>query len=372
MSSRVVGAKAVRPEIPISTDEIRWRAVLARDANLDGIFVTGVLTTGIYCRPSCPARHPKRENVRFFGRPEEAERAGFRACLRCRPKEGGRPNPQADMVRQVCRILVERPEERVTLTALAREVGVSPHHLQRTFKRAIGISPRQYADALRLGRLKQRLQGKDSVTMALYEAGYGSSSRLYETSTQRLGMTPGAYRDGGRGARIRYAVADTPIGRVLVAATERGICSVRIGASGNAMAKELGREFPTATIERDREGLAEWVKRLTRHLEGRAPELDVPIDVRATAFQWRVYEALRSIPYGETRTYREVARSIGAPRAARAVGRACATNPVGIVIPCHRVVREGGALGGYAWGLGIKKQLLESERRGAGRARRRS
>ncbi|HKW50580.1 MAG TPA: bifunctional transcriptional activator/DNA repair enzyme AdaA, partial [Candidatus Eisenbacteria bacterium] len=198
--------KPSHAETLIPLDEIRWRAVVARDASLDGVFVTGVLTTGIYCRPSCPARRPKRDNVRFFGRPEEAERAGFRACLRCRPKEAGRPDPQADMVRRVCRILAERPEERVTLTALAREVGVSPHHLQRTFKRAIGISPRQYADALRLGRLKQRLQGKDSVTMALYEAGYGSSSRLYETSTQRLGMTPGAYRDGGRGVRIRYAV----------------------------------------------------------------------------------------------------------------------------------------------------------------------
>ena len=362
-----VDAPAAAPQ-----DEIRWRAVLARDARLDGAFVTGVLTTGIYCRPSCSARHPKRENVRFFDRPEGAERAGFRACLRCRPNEAVRPPAQAEMVARACRILDGSPDERVTLTALAREVGMSPHHLQRVFKRAIGISPRQYADALRLGRLKKHLQGKDSVTMALYEAGYGSASRLYETSTLRLGMTPGAYREGGRGARIRYAVANTSIGRVLVAATERGICSVRIGTSEKTMAKELGREFPAAAIARDREGLAAWLDRLARHLEGRAPQLDLPIDIKATAFQWRVYEALRSIPYGETRTYGEVARSIGAPRAARAVGHACATNPVGIVIPCHRVVREGGALGGYAWGLGIKKQLLESERRGAGRARRRS
>jgi len=364
--------RTARAETSAPTDDIRWRAVVARDARLDGVFVTGVLTTGIYCRPSCPARRPKRENIRFFGRPEEAERAGFRACLRCRPKEAGQTHPHADMVRRIVRVLSESAEERFTLTVLAREVGMSPHHLQRTFKRATGISPRQYADALRLGRLKKRLQGKDSVTMALYEAGYGSSSRLYETSTQRLGMTPGAYREGGRGARIRYAAAETPIGHVLVAATDRGICSVRLGKSEGAMAKDLGREFPAATIDRDREGLSEWVERLTRHLEGREPGLDLPLDVKVTAFQWRVYEALRAIPYGETRTYREVARSIGAPRAARAVGRACATNPVGIIIPCHRVVREGGALGGYAWGLGVKKQLLESERRGAGRARRRS
>jgi AraC family transcriptional regulator, regulatory protein of adaptative response / methylated-DNA-[protein]-cysteine methyltransferase len=356
----------------VPNDEFRWRAVLARDARLDGAFVTGVLTTGIYCRPSCPARHPKRENVRFFDRPEAAERAGFRACLRCRPNEAVRSPAQAELMGRACRILEENPDERITLAALAREVGMSPHHFQRTFKRAIGISPRQYADALRLGRLKKRLKGKDSVTMALYEAGYGSASRLYETSTLRMGMTPGAYREGGRGARIRYAVANTSIGRLLVAATEHGICSVRIGKSEKTMATELGQEFPAAAIARDREGLADWLDRLTRHLEGRAPRLDLPIDIKVTAFQWRVYEALRSIPYGETRTYSEVARSIGAPRAARAVGHACATNPVGIVIPCHRVVREGGGLGGYAWGLPLKKQLLESERRGADRARRRS
>ena len=359
-------------EAAASNDDVRWQAVLGRDARLDGAFVTGVLTTGIYCRPSCPARHPRRENVRFFDRPETAERAGFRACLRCRPNEAARPPAQAELVRRACRLLEENSGERITLVALAREVGMSPHHLQRTFKRTIGISPRQYADALRLGRLKKRLQGKDSVTMAMYEAGYGSASRLYETSTARLGMTPGAYRDGGRGIHIQYAVAETPIGRVLVAATEHGICSVRIAEPERTMEAALRREFPAATIRRDRDGLSEWVQQLTRHLEGRAPKLDLPVDVRATAFQWRVWEALRSIPYGETRTYREVALSIGAPRAARAVGRACATNPVALVIPCHRVVREGGALGGYAWGLGIKKQLLESERRGAARARRRS
>lgn len=371
MNSTNRDSQPIEVTAPAAHDEIRWRAVLARDARLDGAFVTGVLTTGIYCRPSCPARHPKRENVRFYERPDEAERAGFRACLRCRPKEAA-PPARAELMRRVCRILEGQPDERATLADLAREVGMSPHHLQRTFKRAIGISPRQYADALRLGRLKKRLQGKDSVTMAMYEAGYGSSSRLYETSTARLGMTPGTYREGGKGARIRYAVANSSIGRLLIAATERGICSVRIGTSEKVMAKELGREFPAATIVRDRDGLGTWVDRLVRHIDGRAPGLDLPVDIKVTAFQWRVYEALRAIPYGETRTYSEVARSIGAPRAARAVGHACATNPVGIVIPCHRVVREGGGLGGYAWGLGIKKQLLESERRGAVRARRRS
>ncbi len=217
---------------PERLNEARWQAVLARDSRCDGLFVTGVLTTGIYCRPSCAARQPRRENVRFFESPEEAERAGFRACLRCRPRDSASAPRRDELVRRVCRHLEENGEDRVTLSALAREFGMSPYHLQRAFKKAIGISPRQYADALRLGRLKKRLQGKETVTMAMYEAGYGSSSRLYESSTQRLGMTPGAYREGGRGVEIRYAVASTPIGRVMVAATERGICSVRLGRAG--------------------------------------------------------------------------------------------------------------------------------------------
>lgn len=358
-------------EVP-DADEIRWKAVLARDPRHDGSFYTAVLTTGIYCRPSCPARHPRRENVRFFDRPAAAEREGYRACRRCRPKDSDRSHPDASLARRVCRYLEENVDERVSLSTLARVVGLSPHHLQRTFKRATGISPRQYAATLRLGRLKVRLQGKESITMALYEAGYGSSSRLYEQSSQRLGMTPGAYREGGIGAEIRFVVADTPIGRVLVAATARGICSVRIGQPARTMEGHLRQEFPAAKIRRDRDGLAEWVRSLTRHLEGRQSKLDLPMDVRATAFQWRVWEALRAIPYGETRSYRQVALSLGKPHAARAVGRACATNPVSLVVPCHRVVREDGGLGGYAWGLGVKERLLESERRGAGRARRRS
>jgi AraC family transcriptional regulator of adaptative response/methylated-DNA-[protein]-cysteine methyltransferase len=355
-----------------SIDDRRWKAVLARDASRDGTFVTAVLTTGIYCRPSCPARHPRPENVRFYAGPDEAERAGFRACRRCRPRDERRPDTAATLVPRVCRYLEENRDERVTLADLARDLGMSPHHLQRTFKRATGVSPRQYAEALRLGRLKQRLQRKEPVTMALYEAGYGSSSRLYERSSSRLGMTPGAYRAGGRGAVIRYAIARTPIGRVMVAATDRGVCSVRIGEPAEAMERALRREFPEATLRRDRAGLASWIERLASHLGGREPRIDLPLDVRGTAFQWKVWEALRAIPYGETKSYREVARSIGKPRAARAVGRACATNPVAILIPCHRVVREDGGLGGFAYGLPVKERILESERRGSGsRARRR-
>ena len=346
-------------------DERRWRAVLARDASRDGTFVTAVLTTGIYCRPSCPARHPKPENVRFYPGPEEAERAGCRSCRRCRPREERRPDAARALVPRVLRYLEENRDERVTLADLAREVGLSPSHLQRTFTRATGVSPRAYAEALRLGRLKHHLKRKEPVTMALYEAGYGSSSRLYERSTSRLGMTPGAYRAGGRGARIRYGIARTPIGRVLVAATDKGICSVRIAEPAGTMVRALRQEFPEAILERDRAGLAAWIERIARHVGGRETRLDLPLDVRGTAFQWKVWEALRAIPYGGTKTYREVARSIGKPRAARAVGRACATNPVAILIPCHRVLREGGALGGYAFGLPVKRRLLETERRAA-------
>jgi len=365
-------SKSQRSASPALDDDARWRAVLARDRALDGAFVTAVLTTGIYCRPSCPARHPKRENVRFYPGPEEAERAGYRACLRCKPRQVGAADPQAAMIDRVCRHIQSSTDERVTLADLAKVARMSPYHLQRTFKRRTGLSPRQYAEALRLGRLKTHLKRKESVTMALYEAGFGSSSRLYERSSERLGMTPGTYREGGEGTAIRFAVAHTAIGNVLVAATERGICSVRIAEPEIVMRKELAKEFPSAQIERDEGGLSRWVQAIAQHVAGETRALDIPVDVRATAFQWRVWEALRAIPYGETRTYRQVAASIGKPKAARAVGRACATNPVALVIPCHRVVREGGDLGGYAWGLGIKRRLLDSERRGSVRGRRRA
>ena len=364
--------KTQKPAAPPADDDARWRAVLARDRAFNGAFVTAVLTTGIYCRPSCPARHPKRENVRFYPGPDEAERAGYRACFRCKPREIGTADPHAAMIDRVCRHIQANTEERVTLADLAKIAGMSPYHLQRTFKRRTGLTPRQYAEALRLGRLKTHLKRKESVTMALYEAGYGSSSRLYERSSERLGMTPGAYREGGEGTAIRFAIARTAIGNVLVAATDRGICSVRIAEPESVLAKALAKEFPAARIERDEGRLSRWARAVAQHVAGETRVLDLPVDVRATAFQWRVWEALRAIPYGETRTYREVAASIGKPKAARAVGNACATNPVALVIPCHRVIREGGALGGYAWGLEIKRRLLESERRGSARGRRRA
>jgi AraC family transcriptional regulator of adaptative response/methylated-DNA-[protein]-cysteine methyltransferase len=330
-----------------------------------------VRSTGIYCRPSCPAKKPGRAQVVFYDAPGDAERAGFRACLRCRPRERAPEPPEAALVRRVCRYIEENADlERVTLDALAKEVGLSPFHLQRTFRRAMGISPRQYADAFRLERLKTHLKRKEPVTMAMYEAGYGSSSRLYERAPEQLGMTPGDYKAGGPDQEIAFAVTPTPIGPMLVAATARGICSVRIGGSERAMRDGLEREFPAAKLRRDENALGRWVRAIVEHLEGKLPRLDLPVDARATAFQWRVWEELRAIPYGETRSYEEVARLVGKPRAARAVGRACATNPVAIVIPCHRVVRTDGSLGGYAWGLGVKQALLDGERGRTVRARR--
>lgn len=356
---------------PPAPDDPRWLAVLARDATYDGRFVLGVRSTGIYCRPSCPARKPARERVVLYATPDDAERAGFRACLRCKPRERAAAPPQAALVQRVCRYIEENADlERVTLDALAKEVGLSPFHLQRTFRRAMGISPRQYADAFRLERLKAHLKRKEPVTMAMYEAGYGSSSRLYERAPGQLGMTPGDYKAGGRDQEIAFAITRTPIGPMLVAATARGVCSVRIGGTEREMRGALAREFPKAKVRRDENALGRWVRAIVEHLEGKLPRLDLPVDARATAFQWRVWEELRAIPYGETKSYEEVARLVGRPRAARAVGRACATNPVAIVIPCHRVVRTDGSLGGYAWGLGVKRALLDRERARKGGVRR--
>ena len=359
------------PGDPPAAEDPRWLAVLARDSSQDGRFVLGVRSTGIYCRPSCPAKKPARERVVLYATPGDAERAGFRACLRCRPREAASELPHATLVRRVCRYIEENADlERVTLDALAQEVGLSPFHLQRTFRRAMGISPRQYADAFRLGRLKANLKRKEPVTMAMYEAGYGSSSRLYERAPEQLGMTPGDYKAGGRDQEIAFATTRTPIGPMLVAATKRGICSIRIGGSEREMRSGLAREFPAAKLRHDEHALGRWVRAIVEHLEGTLPRLDLPVDARATAFQWRVWEELRAIPYGETRSYEEVARLVGRPKAARAVGRACATNPVAIVIPCHRVVRTDGSLGGYAWGLGVKQALLDRERAGKGAVRR--
>ncbi len=344
------------------TDENRWHAVETRDAAFDGAFVFAVSTTGIYCRPSCPSRRPRRRNVRFFDLPEAAEGAGYRACLRCRPREAPAQDRRIVAVRRACRFIEGGDDGPPTLAALSAEVGLSPYHLQRTFKRLVGVTPRQYADAHRLSRLKARLRAGDQVAGALYEVGYGSSSRLYERAGGQLGMTPAAYRRGGKGWRLGYGIVDCALGRLLVAATARGICAVYLGDDDRSLEGALGAEYPAAEIARDDAGLADWMGGIAAHLEGARPHVGLPLDVQATAFQRRVWEELRRIPYGETRTYGEVARAIGRPGAARAVARACATNPVSVVVPCHRVVRGDGGLGGYRWGAARKEALIEKER----------
>jgi AraC family transcriptional regulator, regulatory protein of adaptative response / methylated-DNA-[protein]-cysteine methyltransferase len=351
-----VGAQQTRD------DERRWRAVQARDPRFDGAFVFGVRSTGIYCRPTCPARRPLRRNVVFFPLPEAAEGAGFRSCRRCRPREASPRDREAARVRTVCRRIETAADSTLSLKALGAEVGWGPHHLQRTFKRIVGVSPRQYADAIRLRSLRERLRKGDPVTTAIYDAGYGSSSRVYERAPTRLGMTPATYRRGGAGVRLAYAIAPSSLGRVLVAASERGVSAVRLGDSDAALVDALRAEFPAAEVTHDDAGVGAWLKAVLERIEGGPPHADLPLDIRGTAFQQRVWDALRDIPFGEVRSYGEIARAIGRPTASRAVARACATNPVAVIIPCHRVVPGTGGTGGYRWGAERKRELLEREK----------
>jgi AraC family transcriptional regulator of adaptative response/methylated-DNA-[protein]-cysteine methyltransferase len=357
----------IKQELRAAGPEVYWEAVSERDARCDGLFVYAVRSTGVYCKPSCPSRRPRRGQVSFYASCVEAEAGGFRACKRCRPGEPSRPDPASEMVLRVCGLIEAREGEAVPLEELGREAGASPHHLQRTFKKVTGITPRQYAAALRLNRFKTKVKEGRGVAAALYESGYGSSSRLYERVSERLGMTPAGYRRGGKGMSISYTTVGCPLGRLLVAATGRGVCSVQFGEADGELEAALAAEYPSAELRREESRLDDFVKALLLHLEGGGAALDLPLDVRATAFQSRVWEELRRIPYGETRSYAEVARGLGRPTATRAVARACATNPVALVTPCHRVVRGDGALSGYRWGVGRKRALLERERGGATR-----
>lgn len=344
-----------------------WNAVLSRDSSRDGSFVFAVRSTGIYCRPSCPARRPRREHVSFFQLPEAAEQAGFRACRRCHPRRAQASDPRIELVRQICHAIDEHDEEPQTLNTLSQETGVSAHHLQRTFKELMGITPRQYAESRRLNQFKANVKGGASVTEAMYDAGYGSSRSLYEQSSSRLGMTPATYGRGGRGMRIIYTTADCSLGRLLVAATERGVCSVALGDSNAELIKALFAEYPNASIDSKdtliSPSLNLWLSQVLELIAGKNPHTDLPLDIQATAFQFQVWEELRRIPRGVTRSYQEIAAAIGKPKAVRAVARACASNHVALVIPCHRVIREDKSLGGYRWGLDRKEKLLERERK---------
>ncbi|MEX2598940.1 MAG: bifunctional DNA-binding transcriptional regulator/O6-methylguanine-DNA methyltransferase Ada [Dehalococcoidia bacterium] len=346
----------------VPSESLRWRAVFERDARFDGLFVYGVQSTGIYCRPSCPSRRPRPDRVRLFDNSALAEQNGFRACLRCRPLEQRALDADAAEVIKVCRYLQSLEDGVPSLAVLSDHFGTSPDRLTRIFRKTLGITPWQYADSLQTERLRAGLQPESSVTDALYEAGYSSPSRVYERANQLLGMTPRTYRDGGKGVDITYAIVPCLAGEMLVAMTDKGVCAVHLGEDAQALEQGLSERFPAARLERDEARVHETVKQVIALLDGQGPHAGIPLDIQATAFQRRVWEALQAIPFGEVRTYSDVAAMIGTPTAARAVARACASNEVALVVPCHRVVPAAGGSGGYRWGKERKAALLAHER----------
>jgi AraC family transcriptional regulator of adaptative response/methylated-DNA-[protein]-cysteine methyltransferase len=344
----------------MATDAERWAAVARRDPAADGIFYFSVETTGVYCRPSCPSRQARREHVRFHRTPEEAERAGFRPCKRCRPDAAGLAERRAAAVAKACR-LIETAEAPPDLDALAAAAGMSRFHFHRVFKAATGVTPRAYAAAHRAKRVREELPRSRTVTDAIYDAGFNSSGRFYAAAAETLGMTPSSFRAGGEGAAIRFAVGECSLGAILVAATERGVCAILLGDDPDKLVRELQDRFPKARLIGGDRSFEQTVATVVGFVEAPALGLDLPLDVRGTAFQRRVWQALREVPAGSTTTYTDLARRIGAPRAVRAVGGACAANPIAVAIPCHRVVRTGGDLSGYRWGVERKRALLARE-----------
>jgi AraC family transcriptional regulator, regulatory protein of adaptative response / methylated-DNA-[protein]-cysteine methyltransferase len=341
------------------TDDDRWRAVLRRDA--EGAFYYSVRTTGVYCKPACPARLPRRENVAFHASAQDAERAGFRPCKRCRPNDIPLAQRQAGMVEQACR-MIEQADEAPSLDALADRVGLSRHHFHRVFKAHTGVTPKAYAAARRARRVRDELERRETVTEAIYGAGFSSSSRFYEASAAVLGMTPTSFRAGGDGAALRFAVGECSLGSVLVAASDKGVCAILLGDDPDALARDLQDRFPNAPLVGGDAAFDRWVAAVVGLVERPALGLTLPLDIRGTAFQVRVWEALRRIPPGSTVSYTQIAEQIGQPSAARAVARACAANAIAVAIPCHRVVRTDESLSGYRWGVQRKAELLRRER----------
>jgi AraC family transcriptional regulator of adaptative response/methylated-DNA-[protein]-cysteine methyltransferase len=350
----------IESNIPPRAAARYWRATMTRDARADGTFVLAVRSTHIYCRPSCPARRPLRRNVVFFHTGAEAEKEGFRPCLRCRPNE--KAGPVALVERASSELAKFGEDEGVGFATLAARLDTTPGTLRRAFLQVTGLRPRDLAAALRLARFKKMLREGKGIAEALYETGYGSTSRVYERSNAQLGMTPATYRKGGKDMKIGYAIAKSSLGKVLVGATERGVSAIYLGDADAKLVEELREEYPKAEIAAAGDSFERWVKEIVQRVEGNPPRLELPLDLQATAFQRRVWQELQRIPRGSTRTYTQVARALGSPKSVRAVARACATNPVSIVVPCHRVIREDGSLAGYRWGLSRKEQLLAQER----------
>lgn len=342
-------------------DDARWRAVLARDASFDGQFFFGVKTTGIACRPSCPSRSAKRENVRFFELLEEALAAGFRTCRRCKPEGISQTQTDANRIARACALL-EGAEERVKLDELSGAVGLSPYHFHRLFKSVTGVTPRQYQAEVRAGRVRAGLGTTPTVTAALFDAGFGSAGRFYEAAPSVLGMTPTAFKRGGKGERIQFAFAVSSLGQVLVAMTDKGICSVEFGDDKALLESGLAARFPGAVLVSADEHAQLRVGKVIAAIDSAKGNMHLPIDIRGTAFQHRVWKALTELKRGETVSYAELAKRIGQPTATRAVASACAQNTIAVLVPCHRVVRSDGALSGYRWGVERKAELLKRER----------
>ena len=342
------------------TDEDRWDAVKRRDPAADGIFYTAVATTGVYCRPTCTARLARRENVSFYPTCAAAEAAGFRPCKRCRPNGPSQAELHARVVAQSCR-MIEEAEETPSLDDLARSVGLSSYHFHRVFKEVTGLTPKAYANAHRSERVREGLERGARVTETIYEAGFGSSSRFYERAEAMLGMTPKAYRDGGRDSDIKFCTSECSLGAILVAATPRGVCAIQFADTADELVRDLRDRFPKARLSGDDGEFSLLVATVVAAVEDPRKAADLPLDVRGTAFQQRVWQALRQIPPGSTASYAEIAARVGQPTATRAVAQACAANPAAVAIPCHRVVRKTGGAGGYRWGVARKRALLERE-----------
>lgn len=348
-------------------DDERWRAVQERDRSKDGVFVYGVVTTGVYCKPSCGSRRALRPNVRFYADAQAARRDGLRACKRCRP-DAPTNDMSGDAVRAAVRAMQRDPRASVNLAGLAARAGMSESHFHRTFRKLVGTTPKKYGDGLRMALLKRELKVREDVTDSMYASGFGSSSRVYERSDRELGMTPAEYRAGGKGVTITYVCVPSPLGRMMLAATDRGLCFLQFGESCEVLTAMLRKEFAKATLEPMQRPahahLEQWLGGLDAYLRGAKERLEMPVDVRATAFQLRVWEYLRGIPYGQVECYSAIAQKLGLPTSTRAVARAIASNSIALLVPCHRVIRNNGELGGYRWGLERKRALLDMERGG--------